>query len=73
MLQMSNSEMFLKSHNEIHFEFLGHEKRKEWVLQTDVNGNGRVSTGREEKFDLWFDPTEDYHEYSILWNCHHIV
>ncbi|XP_015942277.1 probable xyloglucan endotransglucosylase/hydrolase protein 8 [Arachis duranensis] len=22
---------------------------------------------------LWFDPTEDYHTYSILWNNHQIV
>ncbi|KAJ6794911.1 putative xyloglucan endotransglucosylase/hydrolase protein 33 [Iris pallida] len=70
---MSNAEVFPKSHDEIDFELLGHEKRKEWVLQTNVYGNGSVGTGREEKFYLWFDPTEDHHQYSILWNYHHIV
>ncbi|KAI3452746.1 hypothetical protein Pfo_009409, partial [Paulownia fortunei] len=42
------------------------------VLQTNIYGNGSVSTGREEKFYLWFDPTESFHDYSILWNNHHI-
>ncbi|ONK69459.1 uncharacterized protein A4U43_C05F23100 [Asparagus officinalis] len=70
---MSNYGSYPKSHDEIDFELLGHEKRKDWALQTNVYGNGSVSTGREEKFYLWFDPTQDFHEYSILWNSHHIV
>uniref|UniRef100_A0A1D1Y0H0 Xyloglucan endotransglucosylase/hydrolase n=1 Tax=Anthurium amnicola TaxID=1678845 RepID=A0A1D1Y0H0_9ARAE len=70
---MSNADVFPHTHDEIDFELLGHEKRKEWVLQTNVYGNGSVGTGREEKFYLWFDPAEQFHEYSILWNYHHIV
>ncbi|XP_058112304.1 probable xyloglucan endotransglucosylase/hydrolase protein 33 [Magnolia sinica] len=69
---MSNADVSPHTHDEIDFELLGHEKRKEWALQTNVYGNGS-STGREEKFYLWFDPTQEYHRYSILWNQHHIV
>lgn len=70
---MSNANAFPHNHDEIDFELLGHEKSKEWALQTNVYGNGSVGTGREEKFYLWFDPTEDFHEYSFIWNNHHIV
>ncbi|KAL5987556.1 hypothetical protein ACLOJK_035304 [Asimina triloba] len=69
---MSNADIAPHNHDEIDFELLGHEKRKEWALQTNVYGNGS-SHGREEKFYLWFDPTQDFHRYSILWNEHHIV
>lgn len=70
---MSNADLFPHNHDEIDIELLGHEKRKDWVLQTNMYGNGSVSTGREEKFRLWFDPTEQYHHYSFIWNSHHIV
>lgn len=70
---LSNSDVFPKNHDEIDFELLGHEKRRDWVLQTNLYGNGSVSTGREEKVYLWFDPTTSFHDYSILWNSHHIV
>ncbi|KAL8142393.1 hypothetical protein V2J09_015425 [Rumex salicifolius] len=56
---LSNSDAFPHNHDEIDFELLGHENRKEWILQTNIYGNGSVSTGREEKFRLWFDPTLD--------------
>ncbi|KAJ0818223.1 putative xyloglucan:xyloglucosyl transferase, Xyloglucan-specific endo-beta-1,4-glucanase [Helianthus annuus] len=70
---MSNSDVFPHNHDEIDFELLGHEKRRQWVLQTNIYGNGSVKTGREEKFYLWFDPTQEFHQYSMLWNTHHIV
>ncbi|GAB2214232.1 hypothetical protein Droror1_Dr00018573 [Drosera rotundifolia] len=70
---LSNSGIFPHNHDEIDFELLGHQNHKDWVLQTNMYGNGSVSTGREEKFRVWFDPTADYHEYSIIWNNHHIV
>ncbi|KAL7110297.1 hypothetical protein ACP275_05G015900 [Erythranthe tilingii] len=70
---LSNADVFPHNHDEIDIELLGHEKRREWVLQTNIYGNGSVSTGREEKFYLWFDPTQAFHNYSILWNNHHIV
>ncbi|KAK6931072.1 Glycoside hydrolase family 16 [Dillenia turbinata] len=70
---MSNADVHPHNHDEIDFELLGHEKRGEWALQTNIYGNGSTSIGREEKFWLWFDPTEEFHQYSILWNNHHIV
>ncbi|KAL3501204.1 hypothetical protein ACH5RR_035653 [Cinchona calisaya] len=70
---LSNTDLFPHNHDEIDFELLGHEKRRDWILQTNLYGNGSVSTGREEKFYLWFDPTQDFHDYSILWNSHHLV
>ncbi|XP_043724588.1 probable xyloglucan endotransglucosylase/hydrolase protein 33 [Telopea speciosissima] len=70
---MSNADLFPHNHDEIDFEFLGHENGKQWILQTNIYGNGKTNIGREEKFRLWFDPTEEFHQYSIIWNSHHIV
>ena len=41
------------------------------MLQTNmyVNGVG----GREQRMNLWFDPTQQFHTYSILWNTHNTV
>ncbi|KAJ0112751.1 hypothetical protein Patl1_03588 [Pistacia atlantica] len=35
----------------------------------------RVSThrGREERYRLWFDPSKEYHRYSILWTANNII
>ncbi|KAL5552912.1 hypothetical protein UlMin_040313 [Ulmus minor] len=70
---LSNAGVFPHNHDEIDIELLGHDKRNDWVFQTNIYSNGSVSTGREEKFYLWFDPTTQHHQYSILWNNHHIV
>ncbi|KAK9935377.1 hypothetical protein M0R45_022480 [Rubus argutus] len=70
---MSNADMFPKNHDEIDFEFLGHIRGKEWRVQTNVYGNGSTNTGREERYNLWFDPSEDYHQYSILWTDSQII
>ncbi|KAI3824901.1 hypothetical protein L1987_06374 [Smallanthus sonchifolius] len=70
---MSNANLFPHNHDEIDFELLGFAKRRQWVLQTNMYGNGSVKTGREEKVYLWFDPTQQFHQYTILWNKHHIV
>lgn len=69
----SNADVFPRTHDELDLEFLGHTTRKEWILQTNVYGNGSVHMGREERFHLWFDPSADFHEYSILWNYNHAV
>lgn len=70
---LSNADTFPRTHDEIDIELLGHEKKNDWVFQTNIYANGSVSTGREEKFCLWFDPTEQHHQYSIIWNNHHTV
>ena len=64
---MSNGDMFQNNHDEIDFEFLGNIRGKDWRIQTNVYGNGSTSIGREERYGLWFDPAEDFHQYSILW------
>ncbi|KAK2354872.1 putative xyloglucan endotransglucosylase/hydrolase protein 33 [Trifolium repens] len=70
---LSNADKFPHNHDEIDIELLGHDKRNDWVIQTNLYANGSVSTGREEKFYLWFDPTQQHHYYSILWNSYHTV
>ncbi|KAG8040768.1 hypothetical protein GUJ93_ZPchr0884g33590 [Zizania palustris] len=70
---MSNGDVYEKTHDELDFEFLGNIKGKEWRVQTNVYGNGSTSVGREERYGLWFDPTEDFHRYVILWSHDRIV
>ncbi|MCD7449244.1 putative xyloglucan endotransglucosylase/hydrolase protein 27 [Datura stramonium] len=70
---MSNGDMFEKNHDEIDFEFLGNIRAKNWRIQTNIYGNGSTNVGREERYGLWFDPTEDFHQYSILWTDSQII
>ncbi|KAL0394793.1 UNVERIFIED_CONTAM: putative xyloglucan endotransglucosylase/hydrolase protein 30 [Sesamum latifolium] len=63
----SNVDTFEKNHDELDIEFLGSIKGKPWRFQTNMYGNGSVSRGREERYQMWFDPTTDSHRYSILW------
>ncbi|KAL4304640.1 hypothetical protein GQ457_10G028270 [Hibiscus cannabinus] len=70
---MSNGDMFEKNHDEIDFEFLGNIRGKDWRIQTNVYGNGSTNVGREERYNLWFDPADDFHQYTILWTDSHIV
>ncbi|KAJ6830138.1 putative xyloglucan endotransglucosylase/hydrolase protein 30 [Iris pallida] len=66
-------ETCLRTHDELDFEFLGNVKGKEWRVQTNVYGNGSTSRGREERYLLPFDPTEEAHRYSILWTADIII
>ncbi|KAJ6344925.1 hypothetical protein OIU78_007751 [Salix suchowensis] len=67
---LSNNEAHPGDHDEIDIEFLGTTPDKPYTLQTNVyiRGSGdRNIIGREMKFHLWFDPTQDFHNYAILW------
>ncbi|GMH09175.1 hypothetical protein Nepgr_011015 [Nepenthes gracilis] len=69
----SNVDVFEKNHDELDIEFLGNVKGKPWRFQTNVYGNGSTSRGREERYNLWFDPTKNFHQYSILWTSDKII
>ncbi|PSR89925.1 Xyloglucan endotransglucosylase/hydrolase protein [Actinidia chinensis var. chinensis] len=73
---LSNNEAHPGDHDEIDIEFLGTTPDKQYVLQTNVymrgSGDGNI-IGREMKFHLWFDPTQDFHNYAILWNPSEII
>ncbi|CAL0314573.1 unnamed protein product [Lupinus luteus] len=57
--------------DELDFEFLGNRTGEPYLIQTNIYKNG--TGNREMRHQLWFDPTQDYHTYSILWNTHQIV
>jgi xyloglucan:xyloglucosyl transferase len=74
---LSNDQYYKGRHDEIDIEFLGTTPGKPYTLQTNVyvngTGDGPILTGRELRFHLWFDPTEDFHTYSILWTPNYIM
>jgi xyloglucan:xyloglucosyl transferase len=59
------------NHNEFDFEFLGNTTGEPYLVQTNVYVNGVGN--REQRLNLWFDPTKDFHSYSLLWNQRQVV
>ncbi|GMH06484.1 hypothetical protein Nepgr_008324 [Nepenthes gracilis] len=57
--------------DELDFEFLGNRSGQPYTVQTNVYAHGKGN--REQRVNLWFDPSAEYHTYTIMWNHQQVV